>query len=98
MGADTQYTKEVGHGWTGPRSTRHSVGHSFRSLENGLLWGHMATIDAPFRIALTGTPVENNVGDLWSIMELLNPGFLGTQASFRQRFFIPILYRVGRSR
>ena len=50
-------------------------------------------IDAPFRIALTGTPVENNVGDLWSIMELLNPGFLGTQASFRQRFFIPIQTR-----
>jgi len=50
-------------------------------------------IGAPFRIALTGTPVENNVGDLWSIMELLNPGFLGTQASFRQRFFIPIQTR-----
>jgi len=50
-------------------------------------------IDAAFRIALTGTPVENNVGDLWSIMDLLNPGFLGTQSSFRQRFFIPIQTR-----
>ena len=30
-------------------------------------------------VALTGTPVENNVGDLWSIMEFLNPGFLGTR-------------------
>lgn len=45
---------------------------------------------ARFRIALTGTPVENNVGDLWSIMEFLNPGLLGTQAEFRRRYFLPI--------
>ena len=45
---------------------------------------------ADYRLALTGTPVENNVGDLWSIMEFLNPGFLGTQAEFKRRFFIPI--------
>ena len=45
---------------------------------------------AGYRIALTGTPVENHVGDLWSIMEFLNPGFLGTQAEFKRGFFIPI--------
>ena len=45
---------------------------------------------AGYRVALTGTPVENHVGDLWSIMEFLNPGFLGTQAEFRGRFFVPI--------
>jgi SNF2 family DNA or RNA helicase len=45
---------------------------------------------AGYRIALTGTPVENNVGDLWSIMEFLNPGFLGTQTDFKRSFFIPI--------
>ena len=47
-------------------------------------------LKADYRIALTGTPVENNVGDLWSIMEFLNPGFLGTQAEFKRNFFIPI--------
>jgi SNF2 family DNA or RNA helicase len=47
-------------------------------------------LDADYRIALTGTPVENNVGDLWSIMEFLNPGFLGSQAGFKRNFFIPI--------
>ena len=36
------------------------------------------SLEADYRIALTGTPVENNVGDLWSIMEFLNPGFLGS--------------------
>ena len=48
------------------------------------------TIEADYRIALTGTPVENNVGDLWSIMEFLNPGILGTQTDFKRNFFIPI--------
>jgi SNF2 family DNA or RNA helicase len=43
-----------------------------------------------YRIALTGTPVENHVGDLWSIMEFLNPGFLGNQAEFKRSFFVPI--------
>jgi SNF2 family DNA or RNA helicase len=47
-------------------------------------------IPADYHVALTGTPVENNVGDLWSIMEFLNPGFLGTQAAFRRQFFLPI--------
>ena len=47
-------------------------------------------IVADYRVALTGTPVENNVGDLWSIMEFLNPGFLGSQSEFRRSFFIPI--------
>ena len=45
---------------------------------------------ADYRIALTGTPVENNVGDLWSIMEFLNPGFLGSQSEFKRNFFVPI--------
>lgn len=45
---------------------------------------------ADYRIALTGTPVENNVGDLWSIMEFLNPGFLGPETDFKRRFFVPI--------
>jgi SNF2 family DNA or RNA helicase len=47
-------------------------------------------LQADARIALTGTPVENHVGELWSIMEFLNPGFLGSQAGFRRNFFIPI--------
>ena len=48
------------------------------------------SLPADYRIALTGTPVENHVGDLWSIMEFLNPGFLGTRAEFKRTFFVPI--------
>ncbi|MDZ4831523.1 MAG: DEAD/DEAH box helicase [Phycisphaerae bacterium] len=42
------------------------------------------------RIALTGTPVENRLSELWSIMEFCSPGYLGTQADFRRRFAVPI--------
>ena len=48
------------------------------------------SLDAGYRITLTGTPVENNVGDLWSLMEFLNPGFLGSRTGFKNRFFVPI--------
>jgi len=47
-------------------------------------------IPAARRIALTGTPVENHLGELWSIMEVLNPGLLGSAGAFRQRFAVPI--------
>jgi SNF2 family DNA or RNA helicase len=48
------------------------------------------SLTADYRIALTGTPVENNVGELWAIMEFLNPGFLGSAAEFRRSFLLPI--------
>ncbi|HSJ55539.1 MAG TPA: DEAD/DEAH box helicase, partial [Anaerolineae bacterium] len=42
------------------------------------------------RIALTGTPVENRLAELWSIMHFLNPGFLGSLAHFRSDLALPI--------
>ncbi|MFV0524913.1 MAG: SNF2-related protein [Acidimicrobiales bacterium] len=42
------------------------------------------------RVALTGTPVENRLSELWSIMQFLNPGLLGSAASFRETFARPI--------
>ncbi len=42
------------------------------------------------RVALTGTPVENRLTELWSIMDFLNPGFLGSAGNFRTRFGVPI--------
>jgi non-specific serine/threonine protein kinase len=47
-------------------------------------------IPAERRIAMTGTPVENRMAELWSIMQFLNPGLLGSEKSFRDRFAIPI--------
>jgi non-specific serine/threonine protein kinase len=48
------------------------------------------SLRARSRIALTGTPVENRLSELWSIMEFLNPGLLGSANAFRTRFAVPI--------
>jgi SNF2 family DNA or RNA helicase len=42
------------------------------------------------RVALTGTPVENRLAELWSIMQFLNPGLLGSEAGFRKQFALPV--------
>ncbi len=46
--------------------------------------------DARNRVALTGTPVENHLTELWSVLEFLNPGYLGSHEQFRQQFTVPI--------
>jgi SNF2 family DNA or RNA helicase len=48
------------------------------------------TIPAARRVALTGTPIENHLPELWSIMDVLNPSLLGSAAQFRKRFVVPI--------
>ncbi|MDD5306783.1 MAG: DEAD/DEAH box helicase, partial [Deltaproteobacteria bacterium] len=47
-------------------------------------------LEAKRRVAMTGTPVENRLSELWSIMQFLNPGLLGSQADFRTRFGVPV--------
>ncbi len=47
-------------------------------------------ITAEYRLCLTGTPMENNLEDLWSIFNFLNPGLLGDVKSFRKNFRKPI--------
>jgi len=47
-------------------------------------------LTAGHRIALTGTPMENRLAELWSIMDSLNPGILGSAELFRTRYAIPI--------
>ncbi|MEA4884593.1 MAG: DEAD/DEAH box helicase [Clostridia bacterium] len=48
------------------------------------------SLSARCRLALTGTPVENHLGDMWSIMEFLNPGYLPGRARFKERYATPI--------
>ncbi len=47
-------------------------------------------LDAQNRLAMTGTPVENNTMDLWSQFAYINPGLLGDQAFFKESFMRPI--------
>jgi superfamily II DNA or RNA helicase len=48
------------------------------------------TLRASQRFALTGTPVENRLAELWSILEFANPGLLGPLARFRREFAVPV--------
>lgn len=47
-------------------------------------------LQAAFRMALTGTPVENHLGELWSLFAFINPGLLGSKKSFADQYGRPI--------
>lgn len=48
------------------------------------------SLSSGFRVALTGTPIENHVGDLWSLFDFLQPGWLGSANQFHHSFYKPI--------
>ena len=50
----------------------------------------LRNVQADFRFALTGTPLENHLGELWSLFHLVFPSLLGPWARFRERFALPI--------
>ncbi|MBZ9686324.1 DEAD/DEAH box helicase [Clostridium estertheticum] len=51
---------------------------------------HIKALKAEYKVALTGTPVENRLSDLWSIMDFLNSGYLYNWSTFRREFAVPI--------
>ena len=63
-----------------------------QAIKNSLSRTAKATrrLRAGHRVALTGTPVENRLAELWSIMDFLNPGILGSSDMFRARYAIPV--------
>jgi SNF2 family DNA or RNA helicase len=63
-----------------------------QAVKNSLSRGAKAVrrLKAGHRVALTGTPVENRLAELWSIMDFLNPGLLGSSEVFRTRYAIPV--------
>ncbi len=58
----------------------------------------IAALSARRWVALTGTPIENRLAELWSIMNLLNRGLLGGPGDFRERFAVPIERQADRRR
>lgn len=48
------------------------------------------SLQADFKIAMTGTPLENHLGELWNLFQFANPGFLGSIEDFNNRFAMPI--------
>ena len=63
------------------QSVKNALTHRFRAVRD---------LQADFRLALTGTPIENHLGELWAIFRLVTPGLLGSWDQFRQRFALPI--------
>jgi hypothetical protein len=63
------------------QSVKNALTHRFRAIRD---------LQADFRLALTGTPIENHLGELWAIFRLVTPGLLGSWEQFRQRFAVPI--------
>ena len=47
-------------------------------------------LQATHRIILTGTPVQNHLGELWNLFQFANPGLLGSHEQFRQKYILPI--------
>ena len=54
------------------------------------LYQAVKALNADYRIALTGTPIENSLSDLWSLMDVINPGLLGSYTSFQKHFIRPV--------
>lgn len=63
-----------------------------QAVKNSLSRGAKAVrrLDAEHRVALTGTPVENRLAELWSVMDFLNPGLLGSSEVFKARYAVPV--------
>jgi superfamily II DNA or RNA helicase len=64
-------------------------GQAIRNPETDLARAAFS-LDARFRVSLTGTPIENRLLDLWSQFHFLNPGFLGSLSSFEERTLRPV--------
>ena len=52
--------------------------------------GVVARLSAHHRVALTGTPMENHLGEVWSLVDLLHPGLLGSESRFQRQVRQPI--------
>jgi len=66
-----------------------------QAIKNARSQTHLAirTVTATHRLCLTGTPVENHLGELWSLFDFLSPGLLGDELAFRRWYRQPIEQR-----
>ncbi|KAL3319444.1 btaf1 RNA polymerase II, B-TFIID transcription factor-associated, 170kDa [Cichlidogyrus casuarinus] len=64
-------------------------GHMIKNAKTKLSM-RLHALKARHRLILTGTPVQNYVGELWSLFKFLMPGFLGTEQNFNQKFAQPL--------
>ena len=74
------------------RSYHYLILDEAQTIKNRASKAHRAVreVDATHRLALTGTPLENNTGELHALFEVLSPGLLGSAEAFGHRFRRPI--------
>jgi len=65
-------------------------GHMIKNSKSKLTLA-VKSLQSVHRLILSGTPIQNNVLELWSLFDFLMPGFLGTEKEFTERFSRPIL-------
>ncbi len=63
--------------------------HTIKNRSTKMSAAAMA-LQSKARLLLTGTPIQNHLGELWNLMEFLNPGLLGSFDAFRTQFILPI--------
>ncbi len=63
--------------------------HTIKNRETKMSKAAM-TLKGGFRLALTGTPIQNHLSEIWNIFQFMNPGLLGSFEHFQQTFIIPI--------
>ncbi len=80
----TTYGFMLRSAWLGKLHFRHVILDEAQAIKNPAAkqTRQVKQLQAEARIALTGTPVENRLGDLWSIFDFLNPGLLGSAKDF----------------
>ncbi len=63
-----------------------------QAIKNAAARRSVAAMDlkAGFKMVTTGTPIENNLGELWNLFQFINPGLLGSLKTFNERFGVPI--------
>ena len=83
---------QLGQARFGAREWHTIIADEAQAIKNATAKRSQAVFDltADFRLALSGTPVENRLTELWSIMCFVNPGLLGTIGRFNERFAGPI--------
>ncbi|KAI5159136.1 TATA-binding protein-associated factor [Nematocida ausubeli] len=80
------YTKFVQHSWF---YLVLDEGHIIRN-SNTLLHQRVKMIKAESKLLLSGTPIQNTVGELWALFDILMPGFLGREKDFSKEYIKPI--------
>lgn len=63
--------------------------HTIKNKETKMSQSAMQ-LQGSFRLLLTGTPLQNHLGELWNLFQFSNPGLLGSNAQFQEKFIVPI--------